>query len=122
MDRVLTAPAVMTSKETDPDIALIERYTSGDMTAFDELMIRYERQIYRLCYRFTSNTDDARDLAQEVFIKAFEHLARLQEGIEPEDLALPDCDESLHQSCEVQYPAVRRSDGDGAPDLGDSAD
>jgi RNA polymerase sigma-70 factor (ECF subfamily) len=75
MDRILTAPKVMSSKETDPDIALIERYISGDMTAFDELMIRYERQIYRLCYRFTSNTDDARDLAQEVFIKAFEHLA-----------------------------------------------
>ena len=108
MDRALTAPKVMSAKETDPDIALIERYTSGDMTAFDELMIRYERQIYRLCYRFTSNTDDARDLAQEVFIKAFEHLARLQEGVEPEDLALPYSDESLHQSREVQYPAVRR--------------
>ena len=75
MDRVLTAPTVMTSKETDPDFTLIERYKSGDMTAFDELMIRYERQIYRLCYRFTSNADDARDLAQEVFIKAFEHLS-----------------------------------------------
>lgn len=75
MDRILTAPNVMSSREPDPDIVLVERYTSGDMTAFDELMIRYERQIYRLCYRFTSNTDDARDLAQEVFIKAFEHLA-----------------------------------------------
>lgn len=75
MDRILTAAAVMTSKETDPDISLVERYANGDMTAFDELMIRYERQIYRLCYRFTSNADDARDLAQEVFIKAFEHLA-----------------------------------------------
>jgi RNA polymerase sigma-70 factor, ECF subfamily len=75
MERVLTAAAVMTSKETDLDITLVERYVSGDMTAFDELMIRYERQIYRLCYRFTSNADDARDLAQEVFIKAFEHLA-----------------------------------------------
>src|SRR5262245_42033531 len=75
MDRILTAPAVMNSKETDSDIRLVERYTNGDMTAFDELMIRYERQIYRLCYRFTSNTDDARDLAQEVFIKAFEHLS-----------------------------------------------
>lgn len=74
MDRTLTATAVMASKETDPDITLVERYVSGDMTAFDELMIRYERQIYRLCYRFTSNADDARDLAQEVFIKAFEHL------------------------------------------------
>ena len=78
MDRVLIAPAVMTSKATDPDITLIERYTTGDMTAFDELMIRYERPIYRLCYRFTSNADDARDLAQEVFIKAFEHLAHFR--------------------------------------------
>src|SRR6186997_961037 len=75
MDRVLTAPALMTSKETDPDFTLVERYANGDMTAFDELMLRYERQIYRLCYRFTSNADDARDLAQEVFIKAFEHLS-----------------------------------------------
>ena len=75
MDRILTASNVMSSREPDPDIVLVERYTSGDMTAFDELMIRYERQIYRLCYRFTSNTDDARDLAQEVFIKAFEHLS-----------------------------------------------
>jgi RNA polymerase sigma-70 factor (ECF subfamily) len=74
MDRILTIPEVMTQKETDPDIALVERYVNGDMTAFDELMIRYERQIYRLCYRFTSNAEDARDLAQDVFIKAFEHL------------------------------------------------
>jgi RNA polymerase sigma-70 factor, ECF subfamily len=44
------------------------------MKAFDELMIRYERQIYRVCYRFVDNRDDAMDLAQEVFIKAFEHL------------------------------------------------
>ena len=38
------------------------------------LMIRYERQIYRVCYRFVDNREDAMDLAQEVFIKAFEHL------------------------------------------------
>ena len=78
MDRALTATVVMTAKETDPDITLVERYVSGDMTAFDELMLRYERQVYRLCYRFTSNADDARDLAQEVFIKAFEHLANFR--------------------------------------------
>ena len=75
MDRILTAPTVMNSKEADSDITLVERYTNGDMTAFDELMIRYERQIYRVCYRFVENREDAMDLAQEVFIKAFEHLA-----------------------------------------------
>jgi len=74
MDNSLTASLTMSSKETDMDVALVDRYLSGDMSAFDELMIRYERQIYRVCYRFVDNRDDAMDLAQEVFIKAFEHL------------------------------------------------
>lgn len=74
MDSSLTASAPMVSAERDADRLLIERYLGGDMTAFDELMIQYERQIYRVCYRFVENRDDAMDLAQEVFIKAFEHL------------------------------------------------
>lgn len=65
----------MTAINHDPDAELVERYLSGDTAAFDEIMIRYERQIYRICYRFVENRDDAMDLAQEVFIKAFEHLA-----------------------------------------------
>ena len=74
MDRTLTTPLTMIAQDTDVDFKLVERYLAGDMTAFDELMLRYERQIYRVCYRFVDNRDDARDLAQEVFIKAFEHL------------------------------------------------
>jgi RNA polymerase sigma-70 factor, ECF subfamily len=74
MDDSLTASIPMASNETDADAALVDRYLRGDMAAFDELMIRYERQIYRVCYRFVENRDDAMDLAQEVFIKAFEHL------------------------------------------------
>jgi RNA polymerase sigma-70 factor (ECF subfamily) len=74
MDSTLTASGAMVSKDRNQDAALVERYLAGDMTAFDELMIRYERQIYRVCYRFVDNRDDAMDLAQEVFIKAFEHL------------------------------------------------
>jgi RNA polymerase sigma-70 factor (ECF subfamily) len=64
----------MTLGNTDADAELVERYLAGDMSAFDELMIRYERQIYRVCYRFVEKREDAMDLAQEVFIKAFEHL------------------------------------------------
>jgi RNA polymerase sigma-70 factor (ECF subfamily) len=75
MDRTTTASMPMTSGNTNADAELVERYLAGDMTAFDELMIRYERQIYRVCYRFVENREDAMDLAQEVFIKAFEHLA-----------------------------------------------
>jgi RNA polymerase sigma-70 factor (ECF subfamily) len=74
MERTVTASMPMTLGNSDADAELVERYLAGDMTAFDELMIRYERQIYRVCYRFVENRDDAMDLAQEVFIKAFEHL------------------------------------------------
>src|SRR3979411_2692700 len=74
MESTLTGTLPMTSNETNADVVLVDRYLSGDMTAFDELMIRYERQIYRVCYRFVENREDAMDLAQEVFIKAFEHL------------------------------------------------
>jgi RNA polymerase sigma-70 factor (ECF subfamily) len=74
MDRTVTASMSMSLGNSDEDAELVDRYLAGDMAAFDELMIRYERQIYRVCYRFVENREDAMDLAQEVFIKAFEHL------------------------------------------------
>lgn len=74
MERTVTASMPMTLGNSDADADLVERYLAGDMTAFDELMIRYERQVYRVCYRFVENREDAMDLAQDVFIKAFEHL------------------------------------------------
>lgn len=74
MERTLAVSAPMASADQDADGALVERYLAGEMAAFDEIMIRYERQIYRVCYRFVENREDAMDLAQEVFIKAFEHL------------------------------------------------
>src|SRR5215468_9428003 len=75
MDRTLTTSIPMTATNPDVDAELVERYLAGDTAAFDEIMVRYERQIYRICYRFVENREDAMDLAQEVFIKAFEHLA-----------------------------------------------
>jgi RNA polymerase sigma-70 factor (ECF subfamily) len=78
MEQSWTETMVMASPKTDADHLVVERYLAGDMSAFDELMIRYERQIYRICYRFVNNRDDAMDLAQEVFIKAFEHLGNFR--------------------------------------------
>src|SRR6266446_4836813 len=75
MERTLTASIAMATHSQDPDVKLVEKYFNGNTAAFDEIMIRYERQIYRVCYRFVENRDDAMDLAQEVFIKAFEHLS-----------------------------------------------
>jgi RNA polymerase sigma-70 factor, ECF subfamily len=75
MERALFASMTMTAINPDRDAELVDRYLTGDTAAFDEIMIRYERQIYRICYRFVENREDALDLAQDVFIKAFEHLA-----------------------------------------------
>ena len=75
MERTLVASVTMSSINPDRDAELVERYLTGDTAAFDEIMVRYERQIYRICYRFVENREDALDLAQDVFIKAFEHLA-----------------------------------------------
>src|SRR5207253_11479504 len=54
MERTLEASMPMAARNQDPDVELIERYFAGDTSAFDEIMIRYERQIYRVCYRFWS--------------------------------------------------------------------
>src|SRR5205823_5995670 len=75
MEDTLIKSLPMVFETQDQDASLVERYLAGDVTAFDEIMIRYERQIYRVCYRFVENRDDAMDLAQDVFIKAFEHLS-----------------------------------------------
>ena len=63
------------TRERDEDQGLVQRYLAGDVVAFDELMTRHERPVYILCFRFVKNREDALDLTQEVFIKAFENLA-----------------------------------------------
>jgi RNA polymerase sigma-70 factor (ECF subfamily) len=66
--------ATRATQERDEDLGLVSRYLAGHMAAFDELMTRHERPVFRLCFRFVKNREDAMDLTQEVFIKAFEKL------------------------------------------------
>lgn len=54
------------------DEELVTRSQSGDIDAFEELVSRYERKIYSVAYRLMSNHDDASDLTQEAFLKAFQ--------------------------------------------------
>jgi len=75
MEQSLAPSMPVPAKDIDVDAVLVDRYLAGDMSAFDELMIRYQRQIHRLCYRYVENNEDALDLAQEVFIKVFEKLS-----------------------------------------------
>ena len=74
MGQSTTTTMPVATRERDEDKDLVFRYLAGNMGAFDELMIRHERAVYRLCFRFVRNREDAMDLTQEVFIKALEKL------------------------------------------------
>lgn len=60
------------------DMALVMRAQDGDMEAFELLVRRYRNEVYALCWHFTRNREDAWDLAQEVFIKAWRALKRFR--------------------------------------------
>ena len=63
-------------KEDEP--ALVAAAKAGDLTAFETLVGRYERKIFRLTQNITQNKEDAEDAMQEAFLKAFEHLGEFQ--------------------------------------------
>jgi RNA polymerase sigma-70 factor (ECF subfamily) len=54
--------------------ALVRRCVSGDAAAWQQIVQQYHRRIYNICYRFSGSSDDAADLAQEVFIKMYRTL------------------------------------------------
>ena len=56
------------------DADLVRRARHGDMTGYDELVRRYQERLYATIYHMTANHEDANDLAQETFIKAFQAL------------------------------------------------
>jgi RNA polymerase sigma-70 factor (ECF subfamily) len=53
---------------------LVRRCIAGDASAWEEIVQRYSRRIYNICYRFAGSADDAQDLTQEVFIKMYRTL------------------------------------------------
>lgn len=56
------------------DLTLVRRAQGGDVNAYDELVRRYQRQIYGVIYHMTSHHEDANDLTQEAFVKAWQAL------------------------------------------------
>lgn len=66
------------SPATFDESALVARAQAGDAQAFTELVNHYERKIYRLAKHITQNDEDAEDVLQETFLKAYEHLDTFQ--------------------------------------------
>ena len=59
--------------DTD-DVELVRRAQAGSREAFDAIVRRHQRNVYQLCYRFTGSHEDAADLAQDVFVRAYRAL------------------------------------------------
>jgi RNA polymerase sigma-70 factor, ECF subfamily len=64
--------------EISEELSLVNRARAGDSNAFGELVQKYERKIYRLAKNITQNDEDAEDVLQDTFIKAYEHLDGFQ--------------------------------------------
>lgn len=71
----IQSPAV---EEEHPDVALVARARKGDAAAFEQLVRQYDRQIFRVAQHITQNREDAEDIAQDVFLKAYEKLEQFQ--------------------------------------------
>jgi RNA polymerase sigma-70 factor (ECF subfamily) len=64
--------SVTVANETDAE--LVQACLAGRREAFDVIVERHQRHVYQLCYRFAGNHEDASDLAQDVFVRAYRGL------------------------------------------------
>ena len=60
------------------DRNLIEKAQQGNISAFEELVQKYDRRILSLAYQFTGNTEDAKNIYQEVLMRVYNKQALLQ--------------------------------------------
>ena len=73
-----TIQSIAEENEQHPDVALVERVRGGDVSAYDTLVRKYERQIFRIAQHITQNREDAEDVMQDAFLKAYEKLDQFQ--------------------------------------------
>lgn len=63
-------------QEADADLEIVKRVQAGDVAAFDVLIKKYRERLFSIVYNMTSNREDAADLTQDAFIKAFQSIQR----------------------------------------------
>ncbi len=66
------------TEEVHPDVALVARARAGDVQAFETLVKQYDRQIFRIAQHITQNREDAEDVTQDAFLKAYQKLDQFQ--------------------------------------------
>src|SRR4249919_2820953 len=60
------------------ELALVQAAKKGDVSAFEELVKRYDRNVFRIAQHITQNREDAEDVVQDAFLKAYEKLNQFQ--------------------------------------------
>lgn len=60
------------AQEADTDAVVVQRVQAGEVAAFDHLILKYRERLFSIIYNLTSNREDAADLTQDTFIKAFQ--------------------------------------------------
>src|SRR5256884_3209157 len=60
------------------ELALVQAAKRGDVAAFEELVRRYDRNVFRIAQHITQNREDAEDVVQDAFLKAFQNLEQFQ--------------------------------------------
>jgi RNA polymerase sigma-70 factor (ECF subfamily) len=73
-----TIQSIAGQLEPHPDVALVARVRGGDVSAYDTLVRKYERQLFRIAQHITQNREDAEDVMQDAFLKAYEKLEQFQ--------------------------------------------
>jgi RNA polymerase sigma-70 factor, ECF subfamily len=64
--------------ETNDDLDLVQASKNGDVGAFEQLVKRYDRKLFRIAHSVTHNREDSQDAVQEAFLKAYQHLAEFR--------------------------------------------
>jgi len=72
----MTPKPVPSTIVRDDEGALVAAAKTGDVAAFEELVNRYERRIFRLAMNITQNREDAEDATQDAFLKSYQHSGR----------------------------------------------
>ena len=70
--------APVTEGQAPSDTQLVTRTVNGDVGAFNDLVARWEGPLYRFVYRYLGDAEEARDVCQEAFIRAYTNLDRFR--------------------------------------------
>src|SRR5436853_6453462 len=64
--------------DTSEELALVQAAKGGDITAFEKLLKKYDRNVFRIALHITQNREDAEDVVQDAFLKAYQKLDQFQ--------------------------------------------